>query len=280
MILIDFSQVCLSGILASGNKNFSEDLVRHMVLNSIRNFKNRFNDYGEVILCCDDKNYWRKQIFPYYKANRKKARETSPLDWKMIFNTLHTIKDELRDNFPYVVLQTESAEADDIIATMVERYGNNGQSIMIVSGDKDFSQLQRYKSVSQYSPITKKMIKVDDPMVYLYEHVIRGDSGDGIPNIMSRDDVFVNGLRQKPLTKKKVAAMIEDMKRGITPFEGEVKRNYLRNIQMIDLARIPTEVRDSVLDQYQNYERKDRSLLLNYFIKNKLKNLMSEIQEF
>lgn len=280
MILIDFSQVCLSGILASGNKNFSEDLVRHMVLNSIRNFKSRFNDYGEIILCCDDKNYWRKQIFPYYKANRKKVRDSSPLDWKMIFNTLHTIKDELRDNFPYVVLQTESAEADDIIATIVERYGNNGQKIMIVSGDKDFSQLQRYKSVSQYSPITKKMIKVDDPMVYLYEHVIRGDSGDGIPNIMSRDDVFVNGLRQKPLTKKKVAAMIEDMKRGITPFEGEVKRNYLRNIQMIDLARIPTEVRDSILDQYQNYERKDRSLLLNYFIKNKLKNLMSEIQEF
>lgn len=280
MILIDFSQVCLSGILASGNKNFSEDLVRHMVLNSIRNFKSRFNDYGEIILCCDDKNYWRKQIFPYYKANRKKVRDSSPLDWKMIFNTLHTIKDELRDNFPYVVLQTESAEADDIIATIVERYGNNGQKIMIVSGDKDFSQLQRYKSVSQYSPITKKMIKVDDPMVYLYEHVIRGDSGDGIPNIMSRDDVFVSGLRQKPLTKKKVAAMIEDMKRGITPFEGEVKRNYLRNIQMIDLARIPTEVRDSILDQYQNYERKDRSLLLNYFIKNKLKNLMSEIQEF
>tara|TARA_B100001248_G_scaffold258464_1_gene242641 strand:+ start:60 stop:902 length:843 start_codon:yes stop_codon:yes gene_type:complete len=280
MILIDFSQVCLSGILASGNKNFSEDLVRHMVLNSIRNFKSRFNDYGEVILCCDDKNYWRKQIFPYYKANRKKVRDSSPLDWKMIFNTLHTIKDELRDNFPYVVLQTESAEADDIIATIVERYGNNGQKIMIVSGDKDFSQLQRYKSVSQYSPITKKMIKVDDPMVYLYEHVIRGDSGDGIPNIMSRDDVFVNGLRQKPLTKKKVAAMIEDMKRGITPFEGEIKRNYLRNIQMIDLARVPTEVRDSILDQYQNYERKDRSLLLNYFIKNKLKNLMSEIQEF
>ena len=280
MILIDFSQVCLSGILASGNKNFSEDLVRHMVLNSIRNFKSRFNDYGEVILCCDDKNYWRKQIFPYYKANRKKVRDSSPLDWKMIFNTLHTIKDELRDNFPYVVLQTKSAEADDIIATIVERYGNNGQKIMIVSGDKDFSQLQRYKSVSQYSPITKKMIKVDDPMVYLYEHVIRGDSGDGIPNIMSRDDVFVNGLRQKPLTKKKVAAMIEDMKRGITPFEGEVKRNYLRNIQMIDLARVPTEVRDSILDQYQNYERKDRSLLLNYFIKNKLKNLMSEIQEF
>ena len=280
MILLDFSQVCLSGILASGNKDFSEDLVRHMVLNSIRNFNKRFSDYGELVICCDDKNYWRKKEFPYYKANRKKTREQSALDWNMIFNTLSTIKEEIRENFPYVVLQVSTAEADDIIATMVERYGNNGEKILIVSGDKDFSQLQRYKSVSQYSPITKKMIKVDDPMEYLYEHVIRGDTGDGVPNIMSRDDVFVNGLRQNPLTKKKVFAMIEEMKRGITPFDGEVKRNYLRNIQLIDLTRVPQFIRKEVIHSYNNYERKDRSLLLNYFIKNKLKNLMSDIQEF
>ena len=280
MILLDFSQVCLSGILASGNKDFSEDLVRHMVLNSIRNFNKRFSDYGELVICCDDKNYWRKKEFPYYKANRKKTREQSALDWNMIFNTLSTIKEEIRENFPYVVLQVSTAEADDIIATMVERYGNNGEKILIVSGDKDFSQLQRYKSVSQYSPITKKMIKVDDPMEYLYEHVIRGDTGDGVPNIMSRDDVFVNGLRQKPLTKKKVFAMIEEMKRGITPFDGEVKSNYLRNIQLIDLTRVPQFIRKEVIHSYNNYERKDRSLLLNYFIKNKLKNLMSDIQEF
>ena len=280
MILLDFSQVCLSGILASGNKDFGEDLVRHMVLNSIRNFKSRFSNYGELVICCDDKNYWRKQMFPYYKANRKKSREASSLDWNMIFNTLSMIKEEVKENFPYVVLQVESAEADDLIATMVDRYGNNGEKIMIVSGDKDFAQLQRYKNVSQYSPITKKMIKVDDPMEYLFEHVIRGDSGDGVPNILSRDDVFVNGLRQKPLQKKKVASMIDEMKRGITPFDGEVKRNYLRNIQLIDLTRIPDDIRQEVIYKYNNYERKDRSLLLNYFIKNKLRNLMSDIQEF
>ena len=280
MILLDFSQVCLSGILASGNKDFGEDLVRHMVLNSIRNFKSRFSNYGELVICCDDKNYWRKKVYPYYKANRKKTRESSSLDWNMIFNTLSMIKEEVKENFPYVVLQVESAEADYLIATMVDRYGNNGEKIMIVSGDKDFAQLQRYKNVSQYSPITKKMIKVDDPMEYLFEHVIRGDSGDGVPNIMSRDDVFVNGLRQKPLTKKKVAAMIDEMKRGITPFDGEVKRNYLRNIQLIDLTRVPDDIRQEVIYKYTNYERKDRSLLLNYFIKNKLKNLMSDIQEF
>lgn len=280
MILLDFSQVCLSGILASGNKDFGEDLVRHMVLNSIRNFKSRFSNYGELVICCDDKNYWRKQMFPYYKANRKKSREASSLDWNMIFNTLSMIKEEVKENFPYVVLQVQSAEADDLIATMVERYGNNGDKIMIVSGDKDFAQLQRYKNVSQYSPITKKMIKVDDPMEYLFEHIIRGDSGDGVPNILSRDDVFVNGLRQKPLQKKKVASMIDEMKRGITPFDGEVKRNYLRNIQLIDLTRVPDDIRQEVIYKYNNYERKDRSLLLNYFIKNKLRNLMSDIQEF
>lgn len=277
---MDFSQVCLSGILASGNKDFSEDLIRHMVLNSIRNFKTRFSEYGEMILCCDDKNYWRRQIFPYYKANRKKSREESPLDWNLIFDTLNSIKEEIRDNFPYVVIQIESAEADDIIATMVERFGGNGEKIMIVSGDKDFSQLQRYKNVEQYSPITKKFIRVEDPMVYLYEHVIRGDAGDGVPNILSRDDVFVVGARQRPLTTKKVKAYIDEMNRGIVPFDGEIKRNYMRNIHLIDLSRIPDNIRKQVIEMYSSYEKKDKSKLLNYFIKNKLKNLMSDIQEF
>ena len=277
---MDFSQVCLSGILASGNKDFSEDLIRHMVLNSIRSFKTRFSEYGEMILCCDDKNYWRRQIFPYYKANRKKSREESPLNWNLIFDTLNSIKEEIRDNFPYVVIQIESAEADDIIATMVERFGGNGEKIMIVSGDKDFSQLQRYKNVEQYSPITKKFIRVEDPMVYLYEHVIRGDAGDGVPNILSRDDVFVVGVRQRPLTTKKVKAYIDEMNRGIVPFDGEIKRNYMRNIHLIDLSRIPDNIRKQVIEMYSSYEKKDKSKLLNYFIKNKLKNLMSDIQEF
>lgn len=278
MILLDFSQVCLSNILASGNKDFSVDLIRHQVLNSIRGFKSRFSKYEELIICCDDKNYWRKKIFPYYKANRKKSRDESKLDWATIFDTLHTIKGEIKDNLPYPVLQVESAEADDIIAAMVERYNN--EKIMIVSGDKDFSQLQRYKNVSQYSPITKKFIKVGDPLSYLFEHVIRGDAGDGVPNILSNDDTFVVGNRQKPLTKKRVNAMIDDMTRGITPFDGEIKRNYLRNIHLIDLTRVPDEIRKEVIDTYSNYKRNDRSKLLGYFIKSRLKNLMTDIQEF
>jgi len=278
MILLDFSQVCLSNILASGNKDFSVDLIRHQVLNSIRGFKSRFSKYGELVICCDDKNYWRKKIFPYYKASRKKTREESNLDWAAIFNTLHTIKAEIKDNLPYAVLQVETAEADDIIAVMVERYSN--EKIMIVSGDKDFSQLQRYKNVSQYSPITKKFIKVGDPLSYLFEHVIRGDAGDGVPNILSNDDTFVVGTRQKSLTKKRVSAMIEDMVRGVTPFDGEVKRNYLRNIHLIDLARIPEDIRKQVIDIYGNYQRNDRSMILGYFIKSRLKNLMTDIQEF
>ena len=124
MILLDYSQVCLSNILAHGNKDFGVDLIRHQVLNSIRGFKSRFSEFDELIICCDDKNYWRKKIFPYYKANRKKNREESKLDWAAIFETLHIIKDEIRENLPYPVLQVESAEADDIIATMVERYSS------------------------------------------------------------------------------------------------------------------------------------------------------------
>ena len=278
MILLDYSQVCLSNILAHGNKDFGVDLIRHQVVNSIRGFKSRFSEFDELIICCDDKNYWRKKIFPYYKANRKKNREESKLDWAAIFETLHIIKDEIRENLPYPVLQVESAEADDIIATMVERYSS--EKILIVSGDKDFSQLQRYKNVSQYSPITKKFIKVGDPLSYLFEHIIRGDAGDGVPNILSNDDTFVAGNRQKPLTKKRVNVMLADMLRGITPFDGEIKRNYLRNIHLIDLSRIPDGIRKEVLDTYNNYQRNDRSKILGYFIKSRLKNLMTDIQEF
>ena len=278
MILLDYSQVCLSNILAHGNKDFGVDLIRHQVVNSIRGFKSRFSEFDELIICCDDKNYWRKKIFPYYKANRKKNREESKLDWAAIFETLHIIKDEIRENLPYPVLQVESAEADDIIATMVERYSS--EKILIVSGDKDFSQLQRYKNVSQYSPITKKFIKVGDPLSYLFEHIIRGDAGDGVPNILSNDDTFVVGNRQKPLTKKRVNVMLADMLRGITPFDGEIKRNYLRNIHLIDLSRIPDGIRKEVLDTYNNYQRNDRSKILGYFIKSRLKNLMTDIQEF
>lgn len=280
MIIVDLNQVMLSNLMMQlgnhTNAQLDEGMVRHMVLNSLRSYKQKFGtEYGEMVIACDNTNYWRKQIFPYYKANRKKSQEASELDWKSIFEILGKIRSELKEYFPYRVIDIESAEADDIIATLVQHFSDfNPVDILILSGDKDFIQLHTHENVKQYDPVRKKWIKHEDPKQYLFEHVLKGDSGDGIPNILSSDNCFVVGERQKPLTQKKIDAMIKD---GI---DGKLQRNYERNKQLIDLSFVPSEIATKVLESYEVQEVRPRDKMFNYFIANKLKHLMEHIGEF
>jgi hypothetical protein len=216
-------------------------------------------------------------MFPYYKANRKKNRDSSELDWKAIFECLNKIRAELKEYFPYRVIDIESAEADDIIATLVNDV-IAPEGFLILSGDKDFIQLQKYDNVKQYDPIRKKWITHEDPERYLAEHILKGDSGDGVPNVLSNDNCFVVGERQKPLTQKKIDALIE---LGIgSKWDHPLFTNYMRNKQLIDLNMIPNDVKTKILESYNNQSDKNKDKLFNYFIVNKLKNLMENIQEF
>jgi hypothetical protein len=262
------------------NAEIEENMVRHMVLNSLRSYKSKFGDeYGEMVIACDNTNYWRKQIFPYYKANRKKNQENSEMDWKSIFECLSKIRAELKEYFPYRVIDIESAEADDIIATLASTFGGgfNEKEIMILSGDKDFIQLHKYSHVNQYDPVRKKKISHEDPDLYLREHILKGDAGDGIPNVLSSDNCFVIGERQKPLTKKRIDTLIDKTAETI---DSQYKRNYFRNKQLIDLTQVPEEIRIKVLESYEAQSGKSRDKMFNYFITNKLKHLMESIQEF
>ena len=287
MILVDMSQISLASMMMHLNMNKAtkpdEGMVRHMILNSLRMYRSKFKEeYGELILCFDSRHYWRRDHFPYYKAGRKKSREDSNLDWDSIFSCLNDIKQELKDYFPYKHLEVYGAEADDIIATLcLELEYDNGKTL-ILSGDKDFIQLHRFTNVSQYSPITKKFIKDVDPHQYLDEHILKGDSSDGVPNVLSPDNTFVDGLRQKPLGKKKIAEWTGEI---LMPVEmaipdGEVKRNFQRNQQLIDLSKAPEEIFMSCLRAYQEAPDGDRSKLLNYFIDKRLNNLTESIGEF
>ena len=287
MILVDMSQISLASMMMHLNMNKTtkpdEGMVRHMILNSLRMYRMKFKEeYGELILCFDSRHYWRRDHFPNYKAGRKKSREDSNLDWDAIFSCLNDIKQELKDYFPYKHLEVYGAEADDIIATLcLELEYDNGKTL-ILSGDKDFIQLHRFTNVSQYSPITKKFIKDIDPHQYLDEHILKGDSGDGVPNVLSPDNTFVDGLRQKPLGKKKIAEWTGEI---LMPVEmaipqGEVKRNFQRNQQLIDLSKAPEEIFMSCLRAYQEAPEGDRSKLLNYFIDKRLNNLTESIGEF
>jgi hypothetical protein len=283
MIILDLSQVMLSNIMVQlgnhTNAKVDEGMVRHMVLNSIRMYKTKFGpDFGEFVIACDNKNYWRRQLFPYYKANRKKSQAESELDWKAIFECLGKIRAELKEFFPYRVIDVESAEADDVIGTLCQEFGNTNEKILILSGDKDFQQLQQYINVQQYDPVRKKKIICNDPERFLLEHIIKGDSGDGIPNILSDDNSFVVGKRQSPVTQKKLdtlAALNLDGKYDHPNF-----RNYIRNKQLIDLTQIPANVRQNILESYTSQGGKKSPNLLNYFIVNRLRNLTDSIGDF
>ena len=285
MIIVDLNQVMLSNLLMQlgnhTNAQLEENMVRHMILNSLRSYKVKFGDeYGEMVIACDNTNYWRKQVFPYYKANRKKNIENSELDWKALFECLNKIRAELKEYFPYRVIDVESAEADDIIATLVTKFGselNTGEKILILSGDKDFIQLHVYSNVSQYDPTRKKWIKHDDPERYLHEHILKGDAGDGVPNVLSPDNVFVVGDRQRPLTAKKMEKI---MGTDLEEMDTSLARNYSRNVQLIDLSFTPETIREKVMEQFEAQKDRDRSKLLNYFIANKLKNLTEHLSEF
>lgn len=283
MIIVDLNQVMLSNLLMQlgnhTNAQIEENMVRHMILNSIRSYRVKFGaEFGELVIACDNTNYWRRKFFPYYKANRKKAQEKSELDWKSVFECLNKIRAELKEYFPYKVIDVESAEADDVIATLVfsESFSNPTKKMLILSGDKDFIQLHVYGNVKQYDPTRKKWITHSDPLSYKKEHILKGDSGDGVPNILSSDNCFVVGERQRPLTAKKLEHYIK-----ITPneMESNIARNYFRNEKLIDLDQVPDDIRVKVMESYYG-QKKDRSKLMNYFIANKLRNLTEHIGEF
>jgi 5'-3' exonuclease len=284
-ILIDYNQVMLANLFASignhTNVEVDEDLIRHMFLSSLLRIRKKFNEeYGEIVLCADSKNVWRKEVYPYYKANRKRSRDESDLDWNQLFNVMHKIRDEVRDNFPYKVLWIEHCEADDIIATICHDHGtelNTGsEKYLIVSGDKDYIQLHIYANIAQYDPIRKRWIKNNDPNKYLQEHILRGDSGDGVPNVLSPDNCLALGERQKPMTSKRLNVLME----GTENMDEETLRRYHRNKMMIDLNEVPDKFKTIIRNEFNKEKDIGREGLFNYFVKNKLKNLMTDIQDF
>ncbi len=283
MILVDLNQIAISNLMVSintynKNQEINEDLLRHMVLNSLRAYKVKFGEkYGDLVICCDARHYWRRDIFPFYKAGRKKDRAASTLDWTLIFETLNKIRDEIKEYFPYIVLDVNRAEADDIIAVLVQHVCPV-ENKLILSGDKDFMQLQQYNNVDQFAPVQKKFLRTDSPQAFLKEHIIRGDRGDGIPNCLSSDDVLVRGERQKSISKKKLSGWMASDPDDWN--DSNQLRGYRRNEQLIDLEFVPQDLKEEILSQYTNAVSGDRSKLFNYFVKFKLKNLMEDIQEF
>lgn len=256
-----------------------EGLIRHVVLNSLRSYIKQFKSkYGNIVICCDSKKYWRRDVFPFYKSNRKKDREKSELDWGLIFDVMNKIRGELKEYFPYRVVEVEGAEADDIIAILTARHSQH-EDILILSSDKDFVQLQKYNNVQQYSPILKKFISTEDPALFIKEHILKGDRGDGIPNFLSADNTFALGERQKSINKRKLKEwMVSD---PATFCNSDVMlKGYRRNQMLVDFDYIPSEISEKIVEVFENTKPGSKNKMLTYFVENKLKTLLEVADEF
>jgi hypothetical protein len=278
MILIDYNAIAISNVVTQ-KLDIDENLVRHMILNSLRmhRVKNKAK-YGEIVICCDGFKNWRKDAFPPYKHKRKDARKESKMDWKELFRITNLVQQEIKDNFPYKVVDVAECEADDVIGVLVEQtqeFGNH-EEVMIISGDKDFAQLQKYDNVAQYSPVQKKFIKTDTPRKQLMELILKGDTSDGVPNVLSGDNVFVEGVRQTPLRQNKIDQLINDPK----SMGEEIYRNYLRNKKLIDLSETPDSVRKEIIYNYNNQEVSDRGKVFPYLVDKRCRMLLESVEEF
>ena len=278
-MILDLNNVMFASVLMtltkSKEKDIDVDLLSHIVFNSIRNLNSKFrNDYGSLIIATDSSKYWRREKFPYYKASRKKARDASDLNWEKIFENMHLVKADLKNIFPYKYIDIEGAEADDIIGTICIK--NTTDTILIISSDKDYLQLQTRSNIRQYDPVNNRFVSTDNAKQYLFEQIIRGDTGDGIPNVASPSNCFVLGQRQKRITQKLLDSLA-DIEQNPS---SEYYSHYLRNKELIDLSQIPDDISSKILEEYHKPNTKDRSQLWPYFVKKKMKVLAEAINDF
>jgi len=283
MIIVDYSGIALASIII--NKTNDEDMIRHMILNSLRMYRTRYKEkYGDMVLAVDAANNWRRKAFPQYKANRKKHREESSFDWNEAFRILNLVREEILENMPYKVIKIDGCEADDVIGTLVRMKSKvefNPEKIMIVSSDRDFLQLQKYSNVKQFSPLKKEEMIEPNARLFLATHIIRGDKGDGVPNILSDDNVFVEGFRQTPMTKKKVDTIIEDVNEGELLYAASWYRNYCRNKTLIDLSETPVSLKNQIINSYNEQDHwSKKGKVFPYLVAKRCNNLIESVQEF
>ena len=284
MVIVDFNGLAIGSIMGqlSRGEELSENLVKHIILNNLRVYRNKYPEskHGKMVIACDSYS-WRKDVFPEYKAARKANRATDKHDWPLIFDLIESTLDDLRENFPYAVIKIDSAEADDIIGALtVHKADFGGEDVVIISADKDFIQLQQYGHVEQWSPMFNKMIKEDNPRRYLFEHLLKGDSGDGVPNANSHDDVFTTGSRQTPMTQKAIDKYCDNRDDLEMIMKPNVFRNFMRNVQMIDLTNTPDGIREEAINKYENYVYPTRTNILTYLVEHRMKMLVDCAAEF
>ena len=112
------------------------------------------------------------------------------------------------------------------------------------------------------------------------EHILRGDRGDGVVNVLSPDNALVDGIRQTAIKETFIQEVLQmdDPHKGLS---GDVLEKYKRNEKLVNLDFIPQEFVDKIIDTYTSATPKmDKMKLMSYFGKHKMKLMMAELQDF
>ncbi|RZS82859.1 DNA polymerase I [Motilibacter rhizosphaerae] len=131
---------------------------------------------------------FRTAAFPEYKANRTKSPDE--------FGTQVPLIREVLEALRIPVITAAGYEADDVIATLVERAEAQGFDVLICTGDRDAFQLVSErttvlypkKGVSELSRMTPDAVQERyglSPQQYPDFAALRGDPSDNLPSIPS-----------------------------------------------------------------------------------------------
>jgi len=306
-ILVDLSQIISAAVYmgealecSKHPSDQSKNMIKHSVLNSIRsNYVMHKAQYGKMVLACDQGS-WRYDVFPQYKHSRKEKRktDTSGINWDFVSEVKDELYSDLDKYFPYPIIKVPSTEGDDILGVLAryiteqsvingeeDLFGNKDpENILLVSSDKDNYQIHQHgRHIKQYAPMYKKLVKPDGSARHaLIEKIVKGDTGDGIPSIKSSDNTLVEKIRQKPISAKYLQTFLDSKNPIECCLTDEERVNYKRNETLVSYEKIPQNIQDTIISCYNEQLSKpnNKMSLMNFFIQNKMQNLLNQITDF
>jgi hypothetical protein len=287
MILLDYSAVAIANIMIAIKKDkeeLTEFFALHMIMNSIRRYYKKFKrEYGVMVICCDGSANWRKEVFPLYKHKRRKDKKDSSVDWDFIYEKIDYVKEELKRDFPIIVIEHPKCEADDVIGTLARFSTENEIQSIIISNDKDFIQCHS-DYVCQYRPISEATIREPNPVRSLKELVIRGDADDGVPNIKSPDDIFtIEGKRQSPIYKKDLDKWLDDDELTFLKEDKVLEERFRRNFNLIGLINTPEQYQHDIIAEYvKQYTnlKPNKPKMVQFCMEHRLRYIHERIDDF
>lgn len=286
ILLVDFSAIAHATFHVcrlDPSVNSEDDLLsiwRHTILTSLLTRKNKICP-DEVVLCLDYGS-WRGDYFKYYKAKRKADKSSSDVDYNFFFEASNQFISEIKEFFPWLVIQHKKCEGDDVIAILAYELSKDS-NVIVCTSDKDLKQLLEIDNVTYYSYRKDCFETLDNPKEFLLRQILFGDTSDGIPNVKSPDNCFVAKIKQTPCGPKTIDKILIN---GVKEFivENNLIKNFKRNKTLIELSKItiPEDLWKSVLTLYNNYNRiePDYIKMLGFMNKNNLIKLRERVNEF